>query len=197
MGASNSTALTIETDGLELSTDTLAGLMDGAGLLANGSELDIVLVDGVTFSGDGLLVDTSTIKTTGGLDNVSVATGSTLQTALEAIDLYLTNVGAQTDICIENSVTGTFLKSINSPEDTLGGYTFSTASDGCPTIYINGAYVKPNSATASAAYFSTDGGTTGTATVEVGSVLYLNPSVLDFRLDSSDNITVTYLTRVV
>ena len=197
LGASNSSALTIETDGLELSTDTLAGIMDGAGLVANGSELDIVVVDGVTFSGDGLYADTSTIKTTGELTNVNVATGSSTQAALEAIDAYLTNVGAQTDLCIENSVTGTFLKTINEPQDILGGYTFSTASDGCPSIYINGAYVKPSSATASAAYFSTDGGSTGTESVEVGSVLYLNPAVLDFRLDSTDDVTVTYLTRVV
>ena len=126
-----------------------------------------------------------------------IATNSTIQSALTAIDQRLSTVGAQAMVSYLNSVTGTFLKTINLPVDTLGGFTFSSASDGIPTIFINGAYVRPNAATASSsAYFSTNGGTTGTNTVEVGSVLYLNPFYLDFRLDNTDVVTVDYLTRV-
>ena len=56
--------------------------------------------------------------------------------------------------------------------------------------------MKTNSATSSSpAYFSTDGGVTGTTTVGTSSVLYLNPFVLGFKLDPTDDIVVHYLTK--
>ena len=177
-----------------LSIDSSAA---GNGLSFTNGAFDINVVKGVTISGDALFADADTILTTTNLSNINIASGSSVQSALTAIDNKLSNVGAQQMVCESNNVTGTFLKVINIPQDVLG-VTFSTASDGCPSIFINGAYVKPSSATVSVvAYFSTDGGNTGTETVEVGSRLYINVNQLNYNLDSNDTITVHYLTRLV
>ena len=181
-------------------TSSVSGLVKaGSGINvtsgSGGATVSVSLVKGVTFSGNSLFSDAGTILTTSILPITNIATNSTVQSALSAIDSYLSNVGAQTELSIANSPTGTFLKTVNAPVNALG-YTFSTASDGAPHVYINGLYVKTNSATSSSpAYFSTDGGVTGTTTVGTSSVLYLNPFVLGFKLDPTDDIVVHYLTK--
>lgn len=196
MSVTTDSSLSLVTDGLNLNRTTLANSLKGNGLTSSTGVLNINLVKGVTFSNDGLFADASTILTTVGLTNSLVATNSTIQAALTAFDNKLSTIGAQEMVSYSNSVTGTFPKGINLPVNATGVFTFPSASDGVPTVFINGAYVRPNSATSSVAYFSTNGGTTGTQTVEVGSTLYLNPFYLDFKLDSTDIVTVDYLTRV-
>src|SRR5574343_50879 len=187
--------ITVNADTVAVDYSAVATQLAGAGLAPNGTTIDISLVKGVTFSGDGLFSDASTINTTNQLVTVNIATNSSIQSALSAIDSFLTNVGTQEEISMLNSPTCIFIKSINAPQNVLG-YTFSTASDGAPHIYINGLYVKTNSTTASSpAYFSTDGGITGNTNVITNSVLYLNPFVLDYKLDPTDDIVVHYLTK--
>ena len=191
-GVNVANGLTINSDNVEV-----ASSIAGNGLTFSGGVVDINVVKGVTFSGDALFADAGTINTTANLPTLGVGTNSSVQSALTAIDTKLATVGAQEMLAISNVPSGIFPKAINSPQDVLGGYTFSTASDGIPQIFINGAYVKPVSATVSTgAYFSTNGGSVGTFTVEVGSVLYLNPNILGYRIDTGDVITVNYLTRV-
>lgn len=188
--------ITISSDAVAINYTAVATQLAGNGLLPNGTTIDINVAKGVTISGDALFADADTIVTTANLPTVAIATGSTIQSALTAIDNKLTNVGAQQMICTASTVTGTFLKAVSIPQDVLG-VTYSTASDGCPSIFINGAYVRPSSATVSTvAYFSTNGGNTGTETVEIGSRLYVNVNQLGYNLDNSDVITVHYLTRV-
>lgn len=186
-----SNGLTVSGDSVQINSS-----IAGSGLSFTTGVIDINVVKGVTISGDALFADASTIVTTANLPIINVGTGSSIQSALTAIDNKLLNVGAQQMMCTASNVTGTFLKNISTPQDVLG-VTFSTASDGCPSIFINSAYVRPSSATVSTvAYFSTNGGSTGTETVEVGSRLYINVDQLDYNLDSSDTITIHYLTRV-
>jgi hypothetical protein len=183
--------ITINNDNVEISPS-----IAGNGLSFTSGVIDINIVKGVTFSGDALFSDANTILTTSNLHTISVATNSTIQSALTAIDNKLSNILTQENISISNSPTGTFPKNINLPQNVLG-YTFSIPSDGIAQIFINGAFVLPSTATSSAAaYFSTDNGASGTITVENGSVLYVNPSVLDYTIDSTDIITVQYLTRI-
>lgn len=172
-----------------------SSIVAGNGLTSSGGVIDILVVKGVTFSGDYLFADASTILTTAGLTSVGIATNSTIQQALTAIDNALVGIGNQQEIAINNNPTGTFLKTINAPFNMLG-YTFSLASDGAPHVYINGVYVKTTSPTASsAAYFSTDGGITGTTSVAANSALYLNAFVLGFKVDPTDDVVVHYLTK--
>ncbi len=191
LNVNTANGLTINNDNVEV-----ASSIAGNGLTFSSGVIDINVVKGVTFSGDALFADASTILTTANLPTISIATNSTIQSALTAIDNKLSTVGAQEMIAVSAIPTGVFPRAINIPQDMLG-ITYSTASDGIPQIYMNGAYVKPTSSTSSAAaYFSTDGGSTGTVTVEVGSVLYLNANVLGYRVDTGDVVTVNYLTRV-
>jgi len=99
--------------------------------------------------------------------------------------------------CVVYSYSSTcssiFDDSINQPQDIFNGYTFSSISLGVPSIYINGAYVLPSSSTFSLAFFSINGGLTASSNIEVGSKLYLNPCQLGFGLDTTDIITVDYL----
>lgn len=167
----------------------------GSGLTYSAGVINILLAKGVTFSGDYLFSDAGTILITAGLTAVGVATNSTVQQALTAIDNALNGVGAQQEIAINNNPTGTFLKSVNAPFNMIG-FTFSTASDGPPHLYINGVYVKTSSATSSsAAYFSTDGGSTGNANVLASSALFLNANILGFKVDPTDDIVVHYLSK--
>ena len=169
-------------------------IIAGNGLTSSAGIIDINVEKGVTFSGDYLFADAGTIVTTANLTTLVVSTGSSIQTALSAIDSALNGVGAQQEIAINNNPTGTFLKTVNAPFNMLG-YTFSTASDGVPHVYINGVYVKTSSATSSAAYFSTDNGVNGTANVGTSSSLFLNAFVLGFKIDPTDDIVVHYLSK--
>jgi hypothetical protein len=177
-------------------TASVQGLIiPGNGLTSSAGVIDINVMKGVTFSGDYLFADAGTIVTTVNLTTLVVSTGSSIQTALTAIDSALNGVGAQQEIAINNNPIGTFLKSVNAPFNMLG-VTFSTASDGAPHVYINGVYVKTSSATASvAAFFSTDNGVTGTANVGASSSLFLNAFVLGFKVDPTDDIVVHYLSK--
>jgi hypothetical protein len=191
LNVNTANGLTINNDNVEV-----ASSIAGNGLSFTAGVIDINVIKGVTFSGDALFADADTILTTSNLPTISVATNSTIQSALTAIDNKLSTVGAQENIAIMNVPTGTFPKNINLPQNVLG-YTFSIPSDGIAQIFINGAFVLPTTATLSAAaYFSTDNGASGTITVENGSVLYINPNVLDYTIDNTDVITVHYLTRV-
>ena len=196
---SNATTIDVNvSNGLTVSGDSVQidSSVAGSGLSFTTGVIDINVAKGVTISGDALFADAGTIVTTANLPIIGVGTGSSIQSTLTAIDNKLLNVGAQQMMCTASNVTGTFLKNISIPQDVLG-VTLSTASDGCPSIFINGAFVRPSSATVSTvAYFSTNGGNTGTETVEVGSTLYINVNELDYNLDSNDTITIHYLTRV-
>jgi hypothetical protein len=162
---------------------------------SGGATVSVLLAKGVTFSNNYLFADASTILTTAGLSNSNIGTNSTIQSAFNALDNAIANVAAQQMLAIDNTPTGTFLSGVNSPMNVLG-YTFSTRSDGAASIYINGVYVTPNSSTSSPAYFSTNGGLSGSTSVLTNSVLYINPFVLGYNIDPTDDIIVTYLTKL-
>ena len=167
----------------------------GNGLTFSSGIINILSSKGVTFSNDYLFADASTILTTANLPNTGVGTNSTIQSALSSIDTALANVAAQQMVSFDNNPTGTFLNSVNAPKNILS-YTFSVKSDGYPHIYINGVYVNSVGTTSSSpAYFSIDGGVTGTTSVLANSVLFMNPFVLGFNLDPTDDIIVNYLTK--
>jgi hypothetical protein len=167
----------------------------GNGLTSSAGTISVNIMKGVTFSNSYLLSDANTILTTANLSNISIGTNSTIQSALSAIDNFINTISNQQEISISNNPTGTFLTTVNAPFNMLG-YTFSTASDGVPQIYINGVYVKTNATTASSpAYFSTDNGISGNISILPNSSLYLNAFILGFKLDPTDDVVVHYLTK--
>jgi len=180
---------------IQVDYDTVANQLAGRGLINNGSTIDVNILKGITISSDALLSDANTIETTANLPTLNVPAGSSLQTTLNTIDNKINDILSKETIVSSHNVTGTFLKSITIPQDVLG-VTFSIPSDGVPFIFINGVYLKPDSSTLSAiAYFSTDGGTTGSDKIEVGSALYINVNKLGYDLDNNDVITIQYLSK--
>ena len=73
---------------------------------------------------------------------------------------------------------------------------FSTLSDGIPSVYVNGVYYRPGSTTASAFFFSTNGVTVRDY-ILVGDSLWSNVNAVTYRLDTSDEIVVEYLNKIV
>lgn len=150
-------------------------LLAGRGLTYSSGVIDINVAKGVTISGDALFSDATTITTTLNLPFINIATNSSIQSALSAIDTALISAGSQYEVVVSNNPTGTFLPSINIPVQLNSGITFSTPSYGSVEVFINGLYVKPGGSSASAVFFSTNG-VTGSSTVFVGASLWSNVS---------------------
>ena len=172
-------------------TDIVAAIA-GTGLTSSGNLINIQVVKGVTFSNGALFSDAGTILTTAVLPTSNIATGSTIQSALTAIDNQLTNINTRFETSVNSSPTGTFLSSITTPVQINSGVTFSTLSYGDVEVFVNGIYVQPQGTSASAFFFSTNG-VAASAQVTIGTSLWSNVNALGFNLDVTDNIIVRYL----
>lgn len=80
--------------GLTVSGDNvvIASSAAGNGLSLTSGVLNINVAKGVTISSDALFSDASTIQTTIYLDTLNIATGSSVQSALDSIDNYIGNL---------------------------------------------------------------------------------------------------------
>ena len=197
--SANAGVLNVNTaNGLTVSGDNvqLDPSVAGNALTFNAGVIDVAVSYGVTFSGDALAADATTIKTTANLPTINVATGSSVQTALTAIDTRLSDLTAGQEISTYTNPTGTYLPNITTPVQINSGVTFSSLSDGVPAVYVNGIYYRPGSSTASAFFFSTDGVTVRDY-VLVGDSLWSNVNAVTYRLDTSDEIVVEYMTKLV
>jgi len=106
-----SNGITIINDYVQINP-TLAG----NGLTFSSGVMDISVVKGVTFSGDALSADASTIVTTGYLSNIGSATGSSIQSVLSSIDTNYIWEYSGNDITF-NTVGGTTSGDIIPPND--------------------------------------------------------------------------------
>lgn len=97
----------------------------------------------------------------------------------------------QKNIQISLNPNGSWNINVNQHVDILG-ITFSEKSDGIPNVYINGVHLTIGTSSESIAYLSD--GESISNTISVGSILYLNPYLLDYEIDQTDVITIHYLT---
>ena len=168
----------------------------GDGLTYSAGVININVAKGVTFSGDYLFSDASTILTTAFLPSSNVATNSTIQSALAAIDSYINGLQAATIISTYNNPTGTFLSSISTPVIVNNGVTYSRQSDGEAFVFVNGVNYPVGSATSSDFFFSGataySGSVTGSNAIYIGQYLWSNVSTLGFDIDTTDEIIVKY-----
>lgn len=157
-------SLTIEPGGLDLNRTQLALNLVGGGL---------------TQSGGIISTDASYILTTSGLSASLTPAGSSIQTALTALD-------SQTMVNFQ--YTG--LTASGSSPVAVNGTAFSTASDGVVSVFINGLYVRTNGAL----YFSPDGTNSITQNIKVGDKLWVIPSQLGYDIETTDHFFVEYYT---
>lgn len=102
-----------------------------------------------------------------------------------------TSLKEQKNIQISVNPIGNWNTNINQHVDIIG-ITFSEKSDGIPNVYINGVHLTIGTSSESIAYLSD--GETMSDTITIGSILYLNPYLLDYEIDQNDVITIHYLT---
>jgi hypothetical protein len=166
LASTTDNSITIEggaTGGLNLNRTTLAQNLTGGGL---------------TQSGGIISTDASFVLTTAGLSASLTPAGSSIQTALTALD---------NQTIVNFSFSG--ISGTGSTPIAVNPATFSFASDGKVSVYINGLYVQPNSSI----FFSPDGNN-GTPYVKVGDKMWVVPSSLQYDIDTEDNFFVEYLT---
>ena len=188
--------ITVSSDAVAVDYVAVAIALEGSGLTASAGKLNINVAKGVTFSGDYLFSDASTILTTAFLPSSNVATNSTIQSALAAIDSYINGLQAATIISTYNNPTGTFLSSISTPVIVNNGVTYSRQSDGEAFVFVNGVNYPVGSATSSDFFFSGataySGSVTGSNAIYIGQYLWSNVSTLGFDIDTTDEIIVKY-----
>ena len=191
LSINTSNGVTILNDSVQLNQ-----LVAGNGLTFSAGVVDINVVKGVTFSGDALFADASTILTTSYLSSTNVATNSTVQSALTAIDNFINGLQAATIISAYSNPTGTFLSSISIPVAVNSGVTFSRASDGESFVFMNGVSYPVGSATSSDFFFANgavySGALTASNSIYIGQYLWSNVNTLGFDIDTTDEIIVKY-----
>lgn len=191
LNINTSNGITIINDSVQLDQ-----AVAGDGLTYSAGVININVAKGVTFSGDYLFSDASTILTTAFLPSSNVATNSTIQSALAAIDSYINGLQAATIISTYNNPTGTFLSSISTPVIVNNGVTYSRQSDGEAFVFVNGVNYPVGSATSSDFFFSGataySGSVTGSNAIYIGQYLWSNVSTLGFDIDTTDEIIVKY-----
>jgi hypothetical protein len=194
----NGTTLDVNVgDGLSIVADTVeASLVVNSGLTFSAGAIDLSLGTGLSLSGGDVITDASLSLLTGDLVNSGVATGSSIQTALEAIDTQLGSLEVSEIITQDFSPAPAdeFTSGINA----VSTATFSNTSDGDAFVFLNGVQQVVGGATSSAWFFSGDGGSTARANLNplAGDQLYVNIGALGFNISGSntddDIITVKY-----
>lgn len=182
---SGNAGIVVNPDSIELTlastTDNSLTIQGGAtgGLNLDRSTLSLNLVgNGLTQSAGVISTNASFVQTTAGLSASLTPSSSSVQTALTALD-------NQTMVSV--SVTG-MTASGSSPVQV--GTTYTIASDGYASIYINGLYVRSNGAV----YFSPDGVNNKTQNIKVNDKLWVVPSQLLYDIETDDNFFVEYYT---
>jgi hypothetical protein len=168
LASTTDNSVTIEvgaTGGLNLNRTTLAQNLTGGGL---------------TQSGGIISTDASFVLTTAGLSASLTPAGSSIQTALTALD----------DQTIVNYSYSGISATGSTPIAVNNSVPFVHASDGKVSVYINGLYVQPNGSI----FFSPDGTTSITSNIKVGDKMWVVPSSLLYDIDTEDNFFVEYLT---
>jgi len=173
---------------------------DGISIVADTVEASLVINSGLTFSaaaidislGNGLVINSGAIDSnsdglmTGDLVNSGIATGSTIQAALEAMDTTLGNVEVSENISVDMSpaAAAAFTSGIN----VVSTATFSQTSDGDAWVFLNGASQVVGGTTASAWFFSSDGGTTARASKNptIGDQLVVNIGTLGYSISGAN-----------
>lgn len=185
----NGTTLDVQVgDGLVILSDTVeASLVVNSGLTFSGGAFDVSLGTGLSISGGDIITDASLSLLTGNLSNTSVATGSSIQTALEALDTQVGNVEISENISVDLSPApaANFTSGINAVSAT----TLASDSDGEAWVYVNGVQQVVGTATSSAWYWSADGGTTARANKIplTGDQLIVNIDTLGYSISGSNN----------
>lgn len=127
------------------------------------------------------------------------ATGSTTNRTIEEriTDLVsklsddFSSLKEQKNIQISVNPIGNWNTTVNQHIDILG-ITFSEKSDGIPNVYINGVHLTVGTNSTSIAYILDDVNISDT--ISPGSVLMINPHLLDYEIEETDLITIHYLT---
>ncbi len=198
MSATTDSSLSLASDGLKLNLTTLATNLEGTGLTSSSGKLNVVTGTGITISGDAITTNASLINTTTYLNITNVATGSSIQSALSAIDTALSSFGSSVEtVSVTTNPTGTFLSSISTPVVINTGITYSRLSSGEVFVFVNGInYPVGNSGTASDFFFaattSYSGSLTASSAIYSGYYLWSTVSALGFDLDTTDEILVKY-----
>lgn len=184
-------------DGLMILADTVEALLVmNSGLTFSAGAFDISLGTGLSISGGDIITDASLSLLTGNLVNAVVATGSSIQTALEAIDTQLGGLENSKNITVNltPSTGANFTSGINVVSTT----TLPLSSDGEAWVYLNGVKQVVGDSTGSAWYWSGDGGTTARTnkTPLSGDQLIVNIGTLGYSISGSstddDIIEVEY-----
>ena len=139
-----------------------------------------------------------------GVDFLSIYQGSTQSTTgtqstmTERITQLVTKLSNdfntlkdQENIQISLNPIDDFDESVDDHIDILD-YEFTYKSDGCPNIYINGVHLFLGTSSESIAYISD--GQNIFNTIEENTRLYINPYLLDYPIETTDVITIHYLT---
>jgi hypothetical protein len=182
---SDNAGIVVNADSIALTlastTDNSVTIEGGAtgGLNLNRTQLAQNLVgNGLTQSSGIISTNASFVETTAGLSASLTPSGSSIQSALTALD-------NQTMVSI--SVLGV-TASGSTPIQV--GVTYSVASDGYASIYINGLYVRSNGSV----YFSPDGATNISQNIKVGDKLWVVPTSLGYDIEADDNFFIEYYT---
>jgi cytoskeletal protein CcmA (bactofilin family) len=182
---SDNAGIVVNADSIALTlastTDNSVTIEGGAtgGLNLNRTQLAQNLVgNGLTQSSGIISTNASFVETTAGLSASLTPSGSSIQSALTALD-------NQTMVSI--SVLGV-TASGSTPIQV--GVTYSVASDGYASIYINGLYVRSNGSV----YFSPDGTTNISQNIKVGDKLWVVPTSLGYDIEADDNFFIEYYT---
>jgi len=172
--------------GLTIVTDTVEALLiANSGLTFSGGAIDLNLGNGLTVGSGNVNAD-SNATMTGNLTGVNIATGSTIQSALVALDAIAATVEVSENISVDMTpiATANFTSGIN----PVSGTTFSYTSDGDAWVFLNGASQVVGSTTASSWFFSGDGGITANANKNpvIGDQLIVNIDTLGFSISGAN-----------
>jgi len=134
----------------------------------------------------------------GGTQSTGTQSTGTQSTMTERITQLVTKLSNdfntlrdQENIQISLNPIDNFDESVDDHIDILD-YEFTYKSDGCPNIYINGVHLFLGTSSESIAYISD--GENIFNTIETNTRLYINPYLLDYPIETTDVITIHYLT---
>jgi hypothetical protein len=183
--------ITVNTDDVAVDYVTVAQVMGGAGLTANGDVFDVVGGDGIVVNADDIEVDLATnsgLSFTGGqltVDSSIAGTGLTFSSGV----LSVVAGNAQPVYQLSSP-------SVTSGNDSITGITLSSTPNDYSRIevYINGQRQRlGNGVTTLDCYFGTQSGTPIILTdILSGYELFWNGVIAGFELSATDNVEIVY-----
>jgi hypothetical protein len=183
--------ITVNTDDVAVDYATVAQVMGGAGLTANGDVFDVVGGDGIVVNADDIEVDLATnsgLSFTGGqltVDSSIAGTGLTFSSGV----LSVVAGNAQPVYQLSSP-------SVTSGNDSITGITLSSTPNDYSRIevYINGQRQRlGNGVTTLDCYFGTQSGTPIILTdILSGYELFWNGVIAGFELSATDNVEIVY-----